>query len=130
MIFNFVETLGTFFKKTIHNKEKDKFKISQYKVFQYSNEHKTEIKCSLTSNFVLFSKFIIQKRPNECPNIDKNRLYTHPLPLKKIKYDNVMHLAEKYVPIADFQYYSSLVFDQDVSQISADQETDVTDDSE
>lgn len=129
MIFNFVDTLATFFKKTIHNKEKDKFKISQYKVFEYSNEHETQVRCGKTSNFVVFHDFIIQKRPNDCPNIRKTKLYTNPLPIKKNKYDNIMHLAKEYVPKADIDYYTSLMSDEG-SQALADQETDVTDNGE
>lgn len=126
MIFNFVAALDTFFKKTIYSKEKHKFKISQYKVFEYSAEHKTQIRCSLTGSFLLFYDFVIQKRPNECPVPQKDLLYAQPLALKHLKYENVMLLAEKYVPKADIAYYTSLVSDQ----TSGGHETDVTDDGE
>lgn len=129
MIFNFVGTLGTYFKKSIQNKEKEKFKISRYKVFEYSSDHDTKIKCSVASNFTVFSDFIIQKNPNQCPDIEKKIFYDRPLALKKAKYDNVMQLAENYVPKADIAYYTSLVSDQDC-QTTADQDSDVTYDGE
>lgn len=42
MIFNVVASTDTL-KKTVYSKEKDTFKISQYKVFEYSAEHKTQV---------------------------------------------------------------------------------------
>ncbi|KAI4472184.1 THAP-type zinc finger [Holotrichia oblita] len=66
------------------------------------------------------------KCPNECPVIQKDLLYAQPLALKQLKYENVMLLADKYVPKADIAYYTSLVSDQ----TSGGHETDVTDDGD
>ncbi|CAH0552506.1 unnamed protein product [Brassicogethes aeneus] len=58
---------------------------------------------------------------------EKVKLYNKPLPLKKAKYDNVMHLAEKYVPKADIGYYNSLVSDEIMNEETDDTEDDEND---
>lgn len=123
MIYNFSEALSPYFKKIIINREKEKFQISKYKVLEYSREHENEIWCSKSSGLLSFSKFNIQKSLSETPEITKNKLYNQALPLKKSKYDNVMLLARKYVPLADIDFYNRLLSDEVTAQ-----ETDFTDD--
>ncbi|XP_057662606.1 uncharacterized protein LOC130897743 [Diorhabda carinulata] len=109
MIFDFVNYLKPNFKKTVINQHRQKFAISKYKLILY--EANSGIQCSESCNVPIYSTFNIQ-----CSTLDTNtapnQLYKEKLPLKKVKYDNVMVLANQYVPKNDLSYYEKLTFAQ------------------
>lgn len=98
MIFEYVNYFKPHFKKTVLNQQRQKFSISKYKLILY-DQNTSGIQCSETSNIPLYSTFNIQR--SDLPNNEPEKLYHQKLPLKKIKFDNVLTLANEYVPKND-----------------------------
>lgn len=106
-IKNFVELAQPYFKRITINKYKERFCISQYRVFLYDSEY-ADIQCSKSVSVPTFVSFPICKS-GVLPEISAAvPAYGASLPLKKIKYDQVMSLANRYVPQNDMWYYHRL----------------------
>lgn len=106
MILNFTGTFKPIFKKTISNRLNEKFRISKYRLFRY--EKKNVIECSETAGFAVFSSFAI-KKPNTVLALPKTKLYeSFPLSINPKKVENVMSLADKYVPPVHMWYYEQV----------------------
>ncbi|KAI4463263.1 dna-directed rna polymerases i ii and iii subunit rpabc2 [Holotrichia oblita] len=115
MILNFREHFKGFMKKSVTNKEKEKFSISKYRVFKY--EKTSVVKCSVSTGLTLFSDFAFKK--SSAPySLPSEKLYhSYPLPIKQKKLQNVRSLAEAYVPKND-QWYYDIVFNAVGPEIS------------
>lgn len=124
MIFDFVNYLKPYFKKTVINQHRQKFAISKYKLILYDQES-SGIQCSETCNTPIYSTFNIQRGTFDF-TLQPNRLYDQKLPLKKLKYANVMVLANQYVPKNDITYYENLTCLYDTN----DSDVEITDDDE
>lgn len=128
MILNFVEHYQPYFKKTITNKHKEKFAISKYRTLIYNCDSNVII-CSKTANTIVTEEYSITKVDKvdiAIPLTPKNEaIYSSPLPLKKQKLENVMVLANKYVPEAYLQFYRSLRSEDDPQ--GNENDSDVTD---
>jgi len=59
MIYNYADFYKTYFKKVVINSRKEKFAISKYRLFKYSKQHMTVVRCSVNSSGVIYSDFCI-----------------------------------------------------------------------
>lgn len=108
MILNYVEHFAAFFKKNIGiNRNKERFTISKYRLIIYDSS-KLVIQCSITSNVLICSEFTPTRSNNNIPILPNSRVYDSPLALKAVKLENIMKLANEYVPNNDLWYYRSL----------------------
>ena len=97
------------FKGNMKTRKNEPFKISQYKVFQYSSHHKYILKVSQNQQATVISDFSpLKKTSNGDLGFPDKLLYNGPLPIKKGKYEDVMKLARKYIASADMGFYEKL----------------------
>lgn len=109
MILNFTQHYECHFKKVITNAEKIRFKISQYRIFQYSKDHIETIAVSATTGTPIFDYFPIMRNVQANVSVlPQKLLYDHALPLKKAKYKDVMQLVKNYVPPNKLYFYRAL----------------------
>lgn len=133
MILNFSGHFENHFKKVIMNAEKKRFKISQYRIFQYNNDHPHTIAVSVSTGVPIFESFQILRDTEDNLSVKTNHLvYNSPLPVKKAKYKDVMQLATNYVPQNEIKYYQALKSEdvgdnEHVSQISGTDDDDQAD---
>ncbi|CAG5024169.1 unnamed protein product [Parnassius apollo] len=107
MILNFSQHYESHFKKVITNTEKIRFKISQYRIFEYSKDHVETIAVSVTTGTPLFDYFPIMRNAQaQLLVLLQKPLYDRALPLKKAKY--VMQLVKNYVPPNKLYFYRAL----------------------
>lgn len=104
MIMDFATHLKPFFKTTFINKEKIKFSISTYRLFQYQKTI-NYVECSVSAAFPVFTRFYIQKENVPLSLPSSRMIQPYPLPLKEKKAADVKLLSSKYVPPADLWYY-------------------------
>lgn len=106
MIIDFSNTFKPIFKKVISNQQKERFTISKYRLFKY--ERGNIIQCSATAGLTLYSSFVI-KKPNAVLVWPTIKLYnTFPLKINPKKKENVLSLADKYVPPIHMWYYEQI----------------------
>lgn len=109
MVLNFSKHYDGHFKKVIVSDTKQRFKISQYKIFKYDKDHPTSISASVSTGFPIFETYILLRNVEDPLTLaPTTRAYEAPLLLKKPKYEDVMQLARKYVPLNETAYYENL----------------------
>lgn len=103
MIFNFADYLTALCKKYVTNKEKSKLTIMAYRFVEYTADG---IFCSVSGNSTNKENFVLEKSGQKLIIDDNNlqKLYMNPIKIKKAKFDDVNHLAVKYVP-EEFQWF-------------------------
>jgi hypothetical protein len=123
MILDFSSCFQPFFKKSVFDEQKEKFFITKYKVFEYSDTHSDELWVSKDMNFVGIYKFKLLK-PGVTPCLfPANKMYSSRLPMKAAKHQDVMKLAQKFVPANDMWFYNSLPLNLAVNG-NSDEETE------
>lgn len=109
MVLNFSKHYDGHFKKVIVSDTKQRFKISQYKIFKYDKDHPTSISASVSTGFPIFETYVLLRNVEDPLTLaPTTRAYEAPLLLKKPKYEDVMQLARKYVPLNETAYYENL----------------------
>lgn len=122
MILDFTNTFKPIFKKTVSNLEKQRFSVSKYRLFKY--EKKNIIECSETAGMAVFATFTI-KKPNAVLALPNTKRYmSFPLNINPKKLENVMSLADKYVPPVHMWYY------EQVRRANNDQQPNLQDDDD
>lgn len=108
MIYDFCSLVKEFSLQVPKNPNKEKFAVSTYRVFLYS-ELSDEIQCSKTAcGSLLFQKFTLLNFKKSVQFTEKNTCYNALLPIKDAKFKNVMQLATEYVPKSDLAFYYNL----------------------
>lgn len=121
MIRDFATHLKPFFKTTFTNKDKTKFSISSYRLFQYQKNIKY-VECSSSSALPVFTRFYVQKENNLVLCLPFSpMIQPYPLPLKEKKAADVKLLSSKYVPAAD-QWYYRMIFGEPENNIGVPEE--------
>ena len=110
MILDFSGHYEKHFKKVIVNDIKERFKISTYRLFQYSKDNADVISVSVsTTGLSLFLHFSILKMEENYPTLQPSSPVSKiPLPVKNAKYKAVMQLASNYVPPDKLEFYRRL----------------------
>lgn len=86
MILNFSQHYEGHFKKVIINTEKIRFKISQYRIFEYSKDHIETVAVSSSTGMPLFEYFPIMRNVQANLSVlPQELMYDHTLPLKMAK---------------------------------------------
>lgn len=127
-IFDFKTSLAPFYKKTVTNKDHIKWTISKYRRFCYKKEQNVASISASCSHHGPLTKFDIAMKANFQDNpFEPKLLYTTNLALNPKKYDDVMNLAQKYVPPSDIHFYDNLMSQQSIQEA---ENTDYEDDNE
>lgn len=131
MVLDFTNHYKGHFKKTIVSDTRRIFKISLYKIFEYSKDHSDTISVSVSTGFPIFESFKLLRDLEDTLEVTPNLLaYQAPLLIKKAKYKDVMELATKYVPVNEMEFYRALKGEQhegDQDQVSATDDDDQPD---
>jgi hypothetical protein len=104
MILNFKQHLQPFLKKIIKNKTTS-FTISQYWNVVYEG---IESSVATEQSNTVCSKFCLFKTKQKSPHFDVPKAYQGALPFNSKKYDDVMKMAQKYVPPVHLKWYNKL----------------------
>lgn len=104
MIMDFTSHFKPYFKTTFTTKEKHKFAISTYRLFQYKRDS-IYFECSITTGVPIFSRFYPCKENIQLSLPNSKMIQPYPLPLNEKKAIDVKLLAEKYVPAIDLRYW-------------------------
>lgn len=102
---SFKDHFEPMFKKSVTAK-KTKFKISQYKRFQFSAQHKLHVLACESMKGNAGEQFSLLK-PNTTPNLEAKALYSGMVPVKKAKLDDVKSLY-KYLSPTTIHYINSV----------------------
>lgn len=106
MIFDFKSHLQPHFKKTSVVK-KVPFSISKYKIFNYSNAHPGEVFVSENHfHYLDFKGYPLHKTTGF--DLNAPRAYTNQLPIKYKKFDSIMPIVKKFVPLVHMSFYENL----------------------
>ncbi|KAJ8880995.1 hypothetical protein PR048_017468 [Dryococelus australis] len=101
--------LQPYFKKSAAYNRRP-FSISKYKVFVYDEKYPDKDPVSESHSYVEseMEKYKLLKVPLENDALQAQHAYDTSLPLNPLKYDDVMKLAQKYVPPVHFPFYENL----------------------
>lgn len=105
MILDYKGHLSHFFKRNV-TRNKHKFLISTYKVFEYCKTHKHEIRVSIDMNSVTYDDFNIEKA-NVSVSMPTEAIYDGEIPINELKLGDVKKLV-KFVPEEHRACYESL----------------------
>lgn len=109
IILNFSGHFENHFKKVIMSADKKRFKISQYRIFEYNKDHPHTIAVSVSTGIPVFESYQILRDLEDDISVEPNiPVYNSSLPVKKLKYKDVMQLATNYVPPNEMEYYQNL----------------------
>ncbi len=89
--------LQQFFKKSV-KRGQDSYKVSEYKLFVYSNRHPNEVEVSTNMMALNRMRFGLLK-PNVTPSLTSTPCYSAPLPVKPAKKKDIEKL-KKYLKVA------------------------------
>jgi hypothetical protein len=104
MILDFKQHLELFFKKMIKNKTAS-FTISRYRNMACEGR---EVSLSTEQSNMVCSKFRLFKTKVKSPQFDAPEAYQGALTFDSKRYDNVMKMAQKYVPHVHLKRYNKL----------------------
>ena len=125
MMFNYSDYLKEFFHPVPKADLKEKFTITSYRIIQYK-KNGNGVDCSAFASSPFLTHFSMLKTGVQ-PNLDRVALsYNGKLPIKHLKYQNVMLLAGEYVGRNDMHFYQSLKSDKHTSEPDECIDSDVT----
>lgn len=130
MVFNYTDHLKICFNPSPKSETKEKFTISSYRVFKY-NKNTGGVACSAAaSSDAALTHFVLLKNSANPTLTNVTKAYLDKLPLKDLKYKNVMQLANEYIGQRDMHFYLSLKSDkclenQDSAVSESDNNSDV-----
>lgn len=133
MILNFSTHFDGHFKKVILSANKQRFQISKYRIFEYSKEHLNHIRVSVSTGLPIFIEFQILRDLQSNIQMDVAiPVYSQPIPLKKVKYVDVMQLATRFVPVDQITFYNRLTSEAlavtlELDNVSATEDDDQAD---
>jgi len=115
MLFNFLESMKSMFKKTVIGVDKSKFSVMAYRYMEYNSEG---LFCSISGNSTGKEKFLLEKKGVEV-KLPENmlNLYNGLLCIKSAKFQDVQTLASKYVPPEYIWFYTTLVEEESSNRI-------------
>lgn len=97
---------------------KEKFSISSYRVLKYT-KGLNGVECSSSASMSWFTHFVMLKNNAIIPNFNFiPKAYDCKLPVKHLKYENVMLLANEYVGKNEMYFYHSLKSNKNTEQPS------------
>ena len=105
MIFDYKTHLSTFFKTNV-TRNKRKYLISTYKVFEFCITHKHEVCVSVNMNGSTVEDFDIEK-PNVQVTMPDVPMYSDSIPINSLKLADVKKLL-KFIPEEDRAWYDEL----------------------
>lgn len=114
MFFDFHKHLSTFLKKTVQQK-KEKLKIRDVRVFEYSEEHIDEVWAKYYDDVQdEWHKFTVEKKKTKKTSSTILSLLSEPsshgiLPLTQSKVDDLKKIIFKYVPRESRSFYDEII---------------------